>query len=884
MNRQSPTLIYRYWGKTDGDAYHPLIYHTLDVAAVGQVWWEASPAIRRAFLRAFRVDESPTTQFRAWLLFFLALHDLGKLDVRFQLKAPAIPQRLWPELALTRPGELKGEVLDYSHGVHGFDWAFKSGECFDWIGDTENIYDLTERWTPWLAAVTGHHGDISSTSGDFLPPRNKSAAKQDQQARQAWVNELAALFLHPQGLSLTSPPPACDTAAQHLLAGFCSVCDWIGSNTEVMPYVTPDAALTLADYLVQRTAKLQSESWLRHFGLISSAQTYRGLKALLHPDEDPRGIQRLVEQWPVEPTLTLIEAPTGSGKTEAALAHAWRLLADGTVDSVIFALPTQATANAMLRRLEDFAGRAFCGEAVNLVLAHGKSRFHSDFQAMLARGRQPGAQGQQEATQQCAEWLAQSRKRVFLGQIGVCTVDQVLLSVLPVRHQFVRGFGINKSVLIVDEVHAYDRYMHGLLKEVLIRQKATGGSAVLLSATLPSEVRNRLLDAWAATGPKEVPYPAVWCATAGPVAPITVADQEDLFTRRVAMELLKLPGAFPDGVLSARLIAAAEAGALVGVVVNLVDDAQRLARRLRELTNLPVDLFHARYRFADRQAKEDAVLEDYGRKAIRQSGRILVATQVVEQSLDLDFDWLVTQICPVDLLFQRLGRLHRHQRDHRPAGFKTPRCTVISVEGEDYGAHKFIYGNIRVLWRTERLLAQVDTLEFPAAYRAWIEPVYQQEDWDDEPEAVSFDYDQRRIEGNVAERNAQSMISTQQGAYRDLDEIFFVQTRDGEMSLTVLPVLADGRLLDGSSLDAMSDGQRAEALNLNTIPVPHTWRKSTLSNCPTDAEGRYRLAFVAEGADRWVSHLQKVSLYYSKEFGLERNTDGTEPSVPQHPT
>lgn len=875
MDDLSRLLLYCYWGKTYGNDYHPLPYHALDVAAVGKVWWDASPAIRRAFGQAFHCDESQLGQLCAWVLFFLALHDLGKLDVRFQLKAPAILQQLWSEFDLTRPSESKREILDYAHGVHGFDWAYK--ESFDWIGDVENIYDLADRWTPWLAAVTGHHGDISSTSADFLPPKNKSAAQQDRQARQDLVAALDALFLHPEGLSVASPVPACDDAAQHLLAGFCSVCDWIGSNTEAMPYVTADPTKILADYFAERVAQFSRECWLQRFGLLGSTQPYQGLATLLHANEAPRGIQKLVDEWPAAPSLILIEAPTGSGKTEAALAHAWRLLASGTVDSVLFALPTQATANAMFKRAEAFAAQAFAGEVANLVLAHGKRQFHSDFQAMLARGRQPSAQGAQEATQQCAEWLAQSGKRVFLGQIGICTVDQVLLSVLPVRHQFVRGFGINKSVLIVDEVHAYDRYMHGLLKEVLARQKATGGSAILLSATLPSELRNRLLNAWAASGPEEAPYPALWCATNGPVTPTTVADKEGLFTRSVTVELLKLPDAFPDEALLAQLIAAAEAGALVGVVVNVVDDAQRLARHLRNLTNLPVDLFHARYRFADRQAKENAVLQHYGREAMREAGRILVATQVVEQSLDLDFDWLVTQICPVDLLFQRLGRLHRHERAHRPVGFEAARCTVISVEGEDYGAHKVIYGNTRVLWRTEYLLSQVEKLEFPAAYRGWIEPVYQREDWNDEPEIISLDYEKYRTEGNVAEKNAQGMISLRRKQYTDDDVSIAVHTRDGEMSLTVLPVMADGRLLDGSNLDAMEGGQRAEALNLNTIPVPHSWRKSTLSNCPTDEEGRYRLAFAADGADTWISHLESTTFQYSKEFGLERRSGATPP-------
>lgn len=874
MGQTSTAPIYCYWGKTHGDEYHLLIYHALDVAAVGMVWWDACPAIRRAFVQAFHIEESEIGKLRARVLFFLALHDLGKLDVRFQLKAPDTLRRLWQQLDLADIGEAKGAISGFDHGASGFDWAIR--ECIDWFGEIESPEDLGDCWQLWLAAVTGHHGDLSSRDPDFCAPQAEDAViEHDRQARRDFVDAMADLFLEPDGLGLTSPVPTCETAAQHLLAGFCSVCDWIGSNSDVMPYVMPNPTGSLADHVSERVRKLQAEQWLERFGLIGSTRAYRGLTALLKPEEEaPRGIQVLVDDWPLAPGLTLIEAPTGSGKTEAALAYAWRLLESRTVDSAIFALPTQATANAMLARAEDFAAKAFAGDAANIVLAHGKRWFHPGFKQLLAAGQQPAAQGKQEATRQCATWLAQSRKRVFLGQVGICTVDQVLLSVLPVRHQFVRGFGINKSVLIVDEVHAYDRYMHGLLAEVLRRQKAAGGNAVLLSATLPSGVRDRLLQAWQATGDEQAPYPAVWCATHGPVTPGVVPEQQRPPRREVVTELFKLPGAFPDDALLDRLIAAGLAGARVAVVLNLVDDAQRLAKLLRGRTTLTVDLFHARYRFDDRQRKETVALQQYGRQATRESGRILVATQVVEQSLDLDFDWLVTQICPVDLLFQRLGRLHRHKR-FRSVGFKTPRCAVLSVEGDDYGIHKLIYGNTRVLWRTERLLAQTDQIEFPDAYRGWIEPVYREDDWDGEPEAAIKDYCDFLGKQDAAAWNAKSIISEERKPYDDNPSIT-VATRDGEMSLTVLPVQTDGRLLDNSNIDAMDDGQRAEAVNLGTIPVPHSWGKSALLGCPQDDEGRYRLVFVADGAGAWASRLGKHIFRYTEDFGLERGA-GTQP-------
>lgn len=864
--------FFHYWGKAhDNDKYHLLPYHALDVAAVATVWWDACPAIRRAFMQAFYVEASQISQLRAWMLFFVALHDLGKLDIRFQLKALETLRRLWPQFDLADVCESKIAIRQFNHGSAGFSWADREG--FNWFGKIENAEELRACWQPWLAAVTGHHGDIP-IGDDFTPlDAEESVIEHDRQARQDLVQAFATLFLIPEELSITSPvPDGGSYAAQYLLAGFCSVCDWIGSNTDAMPYFTPDPKVSLADYLAERTRKILYERWLERFGVIGSTHPYQGLAALLQPKENPRGVQVLVDSWPLAAGLTLIEAPTGSGKTEAALAYAWRLLESGATDSIIFALPTQATANAMLKRAQDFAVQAFDGDSTNIVLAHGKSQFNSGFQQLRAAGQRSTAQGKVEATVQCAAWLAQSRKRVFLGQVGICTVDQVLLSVLPVRHQFVRGFGIHKSVLIVDEVHAYDRYMHELLAEVLRRQKATGGSAILLSATLPSGVRNRLLQAWNAVGVADAPYPAVWCATSGSVTPLKVPEAQRPQLRNVATELLKQVDAFPDEALLDRIIAAAQAGARVAVIVNLVDVAQRLSRLLRDRTTLPIDVFHARYRFADRQSKETAALAQYGREAVREGGRILIATQVVEQSLDLDFDWLVTHICPVDLLFQRLGRLHRHQRS-RPAGFNEPCCTVLSVEGDDYGSHKVIYGNARVLWRTERLLVQNDHIAFPQAYREWIEPVYQDEDWADEPEEVRRDYGNYEGQQFSAAQAAKQMISMRRKQYADDDVSLTVHTRDGEMSLTVLPVQADGRLLDGSRLDALDDGQCAEKLNLNAISVPHTWERA-LSECVRDEECRYQLVFAADSTGKWIAQTGKYTFHYTEDFGLERSESG----------
>lgn len=862
----------RYWGKADEkyvgpQTWHPLAYHCLDVAAVAESWWITCPPLQRNFLAAFACETSQGEKLRAWMQFFVALHDLGKFDLRFQLKAPPAVAAAWRPFEKKDHGLSPKEITEFDHGHAGIAWAKQ--EYQTWLKPSSIESTVWEHWQPWLAAVTGHHGD-------FYPPRmdglalntDETLIEHDRDARHAFVDVLENLFIKPVGLSLQDLPPPCSTHARTLLAGFCAVCDWIGSNAEVFDYRAPDTALP--DYYNARLAQIRSSALLARFGLLATASAYSGVSALLNSNESPRGIQTQIDDLPATPGLTLIEAPTGSGKTEAALAYAWRLLDAGVADSIVFALPTQATANAMLLRAEAFAGQVF-GNA-NVVLAHGKRQFNEAFQKLAESGKRTTSQGKVEAAVQCAAWLANSRKRVFLGQVGVCTVDQVLLSVLPVRHKFVRGFGLAKSVLIVDEVHAYDAYMHGLLGEVLRQQKATGGSAILLSATLPANLRTKLLQTWDASGQDDAPYPALWHATSGIVIPRTVSDAQQPKRREVEIECLKLVDAFPDTDLIERIIKAAEAGAQVAIVMNLVDSAQRLAQQLRNQTTVSVELFHARFRFIDRQKKERATLEHFGREAARLTGRILVATQVVEQSLDLDFDWMLTQICPVDLLFQRLGRLHRHAREQRPAGFESPRCTVLSVDGDDYGLHKLIYGNTRVLWRTEQLLNAADRIVFPEAYRDWIEQVYQRDDWDNEPEKIALDYDEYSIMQRTREKDAQQLTGMTVKSFRGEDERITGLTRDGEMSLNVLPLLPDGRLLNGQSLADLPEREQAEALNLNAVPAPASWHK-LLRDCPFDKEGPlagfWQLTLNATVPGSWSALNGKF--HYSEDSGLEKS-------------
>jgi len=488
--------------RKDGLRYHLLPYHCLDVAAVAAAWWDVSPAIRHGF-KLHR--DLPEEQLRAWVLFFISLHDYGKFDVRFQLRVMPLWRLLYQDANTYESLPSIQICKSYYHGEGGLSWFIQdhaaklSGTIsqqnvgWDFLDQMEPPSNKWDLWRPWIEAVTGHHGHIRSA--DYVAETSlplicdKRLADFDRSARREWLQAVESLFLRPVGLTLTDSPPVFSP----LMAGFCSVADWLGSRCDSENFCYCGAERDLQAYFEEHFTA-DAQRILQLAGVIGQPKSYAGVSALLGTEDKPRSLQTLVDELPLSTGLTLVEAPTGSGKTETALAYAWRFVDAGLADSIVFALPTQATANAMLGRLERITPLLFVDKP-NLLLAHGLARFNDAF-TKIKHSAIDGYDSQEDGWVQCSQWLAESRKRVFLGQIGVCTVDQVLVSVLPVKHRFIRGFGVGRSVLIVDEVHAYDAYMYGLLEEVLRQQKASGGSAILLSATLPECQRRQLCSAW----------------------------------------------------------------------------------------------------------------------------------------------------------------------------------------------------------------------------------------------------------------------------------------------------------------------------------------------------------------------------------------------------
>lgn len=854
-----------YWGKAkkdpliSGPDYHLFVFHSLDVAAVADVWWQKSPAIRNSFVNMFGMEEC---QVRAWVLFFIALHDYGKMDVRFQAKAPEVWAKINPELSALGLSLTNKKNTDYFHGPAGLYWLFQDfSDRFqvDVFGDDNNNDDWSA-WSSWIAAVAGHHGgipDLSEEDYRFPSLYNKKIKEKIQYDRQAYVYLLEDLFLVPAGISVRDNPPsisklnlgmAYQAHEYTMLAGFCSVCDWLGS-TDYFPYDDKPLSSVLEIKAWFESRHINAADVLKDAGVISRINKNPDISLLLDGNK-PRGVQCLLGEISKKKSLTLVEAATGEGKTEMALVLAWELLALGLADCIIFALPTQATANAMLKRLE-LAAPIIFEDKPHLVLAHGRAQYQQDFIKLKDACKAQTMQGDEEALVECGEWLAQSRKRVFLGQVGVCTIDQTLVSVLPVKHKFIRGFGLGRSVLIVDEVHAYSSYMYGLLAGVLQQQRLAGGSAILLSATLPFFQKQQLAKAWGCElSDANSNYPLVTQCMDGQAKPFWLsAPSEDLpeidsgknKSNIVNIEVIASDDILPDDILVERVLAAVEGGAQVAFVCNLVDVAQNFYRvileeitKSKKISLSQILLLHSRYLYEDRQIKERRVCDLFGRKPkpenSRSIGHLLIGTQVLENSLDLNMDWMIVQLCPVDSLFQRWGRLHRHDT-LRPLGFEDKKCTILVPNTLDYKLHALIYGNSRVLWRTHQLLLKALSEEggeicFPKAYREWIESVYDEDVGAGEPEEVTASFDRYWEECSGAIYTAKQLMR-KRFSLDDVDSNVSALTRDGEMGLNVVLFYLDSAgkqcFLSGDRVDALDKSKFYEQISLNSVSVPATW-------------------------------------------------------------
>jgi CRISPR-associated endonuclease/helicase Cas3 len=748
-------MAYRAWGKLNRHEaelrIHPLIDHMLDVAACFSALTDCS-AIRRAMCHAAERDLDNSDIARLSVLAFL--HDLGKANTGFQSRRWRPPEKApknWP-------------TMPHGHGPEG--WALISGHVGPIAERVLSGLPLRE-FAEWgseafftlLQASISHHGRPIQDE----PAKQVSHIWQPVDSGNGKVLYDPAATIAEMGSTLLVAFPAAfepcqrplpDTPAfVHLFAGLIQLADWLGSDTRqgffeysVAGEDRRRTASARGEHAV-RAIGLRAESWRET--LRSSAPTFEGAFKL----PAPRPMQTAVANLDLGP-LVILEAETGSGKTEAALWRFVRLFEADKVDSLFFALPTRVAASQLYERIRTFVGRLWTTDAPVVV------RALPGYEAADGQTKTPGLPAFEvlwtdEPGGDVAHrrWVAESPKRFLAATIAVGTIDQALLGALQVRHAHLRHALLSRSLLVVDEVHASDAYMTVLLEQLLQAHLKAGGHALLLSATLGAVARTRYLSIGNGRSKHPVPalddasglaYPAISYSKANSVQ----IDPVEGNPQHKTVHWQTLDAIDAPEQIAALAVDAAAAGARVLIVRNTVPAAVATLKAVEALNAdregdwlFKVDgvstLHHSRFSRQDRPLLDHAVAEQLGKVRSQVAGRILIGTQTLEQSLDIDADLLITDLCPMDVLLQRVGRLHRHTRPlaERPDGFHEARAWVLTPSGHDLspmfmrsrnGLGRMrdgggVYPDLRILEATRRLVHLQSSRNIPNDNRILVE-------------------------------------------------------------------------------------------------------------------------------------------------------------------
>jgi CRISPR-associated endonuclease/helicase Cas3 len=719
------------WGKSHEGRFHRLVHHSADVAACFETI-SSMPTVRRRLETSAGSNLSSTVFSRLAVVAFL--HDAGKLNPGFQAKA-------WPAGAWKAP--LRGHVAE---GASIFDangpGAIAANLCLAELADWGLDFDL-------LHASLSHHGrplKFSPSSIDCW----KASAGYDPASAAAEMGAMMRRWF-PAAFASGGPTLPSNPDFQHFFCGLVSLADWIGSDRRFFDFVEsldPDYIVAARDKARQAVVSVGLDVAERR----DSAQG-RATFQVLTGFAEPRPQQSMAAEFSLDENLIILEAETGSGKTEAALWRFARLFETGRVDSLYFALPTRAAAIQIHGRIQKSLARFFGEGAPEAILAvPGYLRVGETQGQALPDWRVRWDDNPDEA-RLLARWAAESAKRYLAASVAVGTVDQAMLAGLQVKHAHLRCAALARSLIVIDEVHASDHYMTEVQTHLLKTHLRRGGYAMLMSATLGSIARGKWLGWKGQESFAEsvaAPYPAVW----GREAPQPARTAGAHGQKTVAMTLNPTMAA-EDATRWA--IEAATAGARVLVIRNTVTAAVATWEAVRhagadelllQVAGGPA-LHHSRFAPEDRKLLDAAVEAALSPESVTRakSGVIVIGTQTLEQSLDIDADFLISDLCPIDVLLQRIGRLHRH-RLARPENFVRPRCLVLTPERglaallapafdnglgawrDRAGVLQGVYRDLSALELTRRLLFDHPEWTIPAMNRFLVESALHREKLD----------------------------------------------------------------------------------------------------------------------------------------------------------
>lgn len=719
----------------DDIEWHPLVDHLADVAAV----FEAL-CVCRAIRRSLEAVAGRSLDHRdlARLAALAFLHDLGKANAGFQAKRWLNEERPRERLTAGHGAEAIAllEGSNHSEEAETLLLHLPILEICGW-GTPETLDNL-------LRASIAHHGRPIANAPDWFNARiHWSKHSEYDPAEQLTTMGSALLRFVPEAFVEGGLPLPDTPRFAHYFAGLVQLADWLGSDTRFFPFSNVGDRDRLGS-----SRELASVA-VREIGL--DPEPYRKRFEQASPDfgdvfgtATPYPAQSAMSD-PAPGQVVVLEAETGSGKTEAALWRYLHLFARGEVDGLYFALPTRVAASQAYRRVREALSRAWPDGAplavralAGYAAADGETaRALPDFKVLWSDDPSDAEAGRR--------WAGESSKRFLAAPVAVGTVDQALLGTLQVKHAHLRHALTARSLLVIDEVHASDAYMGVLIEQLIDAQIALGGHTLLLSATLGAAARTRYL---AAGNRRAQRLPSLAQASCLPYP--AISDAAGLHATSGAPREKQVAWQCEDAIddpqrVAALALEAAEQGARVLVIRNTVPAAVATLAALEAATPNAAWLFncdgvitlhHSRFSREDRPVLDATVEAQLGKG--RPSGPlIVVGTQTLEQSLDLDADFLITDLCPMDVLLQRIGRLHRHMRpvEARPNAFREARVLVLTPNAGDlapcltrprHGLGRFrdgggVYADVRILEATRKLIHAESQVRIPADNRRLVE-------------------------------------------------------------------------------------------------------------------------------------------------------------------
>ena len=654
-------------------------------------------------------------------VFLAYIHDIGKASIAFQYK---ISLKVSESLGKLEHFGLNFDnimIRPFSHSLAG-EVILRYFNCNAGIS----------------AVVGAHHGipsemkelrdrDLSKSKRDIVDHESFFGSCSDNREilEREWKNMIQK-GLKRADLSSADELPELSSKAQVLISGLLIAADWLASNTENFPLLNIDDSGETR-YYPSRIEKAWEniefpEMWSPHTDGYSAEQFKHTFSFM--PRETQKAVLDIVSNTDA-PGIYILEAPMGIGKSEAALAAAEILASKKGKNGLFFGLPTQATANGIFPRIKSWAEKQSEEFYQSIMLKHGSAPFNCDFKNI-----QQGIPDEVSDSGLIVHSWFNDSKKACLADFVVATVDQMLMSALKRRHVMLLHLGLSEKVVVIDEVHAYDAYMNQYLERALQWLGAYHTPVILLSATLPSQRRMSLINAYSQQTVHDSKFKD---NESYPLLTWTDADE-------IRQQALPFDGNHravriqkcSDNDIQELIRSAVKAGGCVGIIMNTVKRAQNISEIIQTEITENTLLYHAQYIMSDRIKKETELIEKAGKSSIAdtRSGFVVIGTQVLEQSLDIDFDLLITDICPMDLLLQRIGRLHRHERDHRPDKLKDAVCYVITDEFDnDKTGSKKIYGEW-LLKETVEILPE--TIMLPDDISHLVQKVYNAFDNSDE--------------------------------------------------------------------------------------------------------------------------------------------------------